>query len=278
MKARRLTHIISYPIKSLGGITLDAAKLTQRGLEHDRRWMLVDERNHFLTIRQHPEFLFFELVFSDLGFRIRKREASDFIDIPLQLTSGEELRVKIWNDEVTAINASHEINNWFKTRLGYECKLVYLPESSPRRVQPEWVKEAHHVSFADGYPYLLLGSASVEDINSKVKEDITYERFRPNLYFDNNEPYEEFTFENIVIGESRIKCIKPCARCIVITYDPETGEQGKEPLKTLFKQRIDDKMVFGQNAIMLKEGIIKVGDEVKIETIKESPYAPVNFS
>ena len=50
-----LTEINIYPVKSLGGISLDEAEVTDRGLKYDRRWMLVDEANGFLTQRVRPQ-------------------------------------------------------------------------------------------------------------------------------------------------------------------------------------------------------------------------------
>lgn len=277
MHSRVVTQIISYPIKSLGGISMSSAKLTQRGLEHDRRWMLVNENNRFLTIREHPEFLDYKVSLHDDGYTVSKKGELDEVVVPFGITEGNELQVKIWDDEVLALTASTNINDWFSFQTGIECKLVYIPENSPRQVQPEWVKVDNHVSFADGYPYLIVGEESVKDINGKVKIDIDYRRFRPNIVFQGGLPYEEFKFEDMSIGTGKLKGIKPCARCIVTTYDPDTGEKSKEPLKTLFQQQINDKMVFGQNAIMTKEGIIRVGDELILESMKPEPYAPVSF-
>ena len=39
----KLTQIWIYPIKSLGGISLSSAKVMEKGLQYDRRWMLVDD-------------------------------------------------------------------------------------------------------------------------------------------------------------------------------------------------------------------------------------------
>ena len=50
-----MTKIYIYPIKSLGGISLQSAKVEERGLQYDRRWMLVDKNGMFLTQREHPQ-------------------------------------------------------------------------------------------------------------------------------------------------------------------------------------------------------------------------------
>ncbi|MFC7669894.1 MOSC N-terminal beta barrel domain-containing protein [Hymenobacter humi] len=53
--ALTLTGLYLYPVKSLGGYAVPDAEVTARGLRHDRRWLLVDERNRFMTQRQQPE-------------------------------------------------------------------------------------------------------------------------------------------------------------------------------------------------------------------------------
>ena len=268
---RKLKNIITYPIKSLGGVELVAAHLQERGLQYDRRYMLIDEYNRFVTIRQHPELLMFQVSISE-GFRIYHQRTGASIQIPFMLAAGATLKAKIWDDEVEVLLASAEINDWFSKEMGQMVRLVYLPDHAARRVQPDWVPDEHHVSLADGYPYLVAGQASVDDLNARVADTITFHRFRPNLVVEGGEPYEEFYYDEIGIGGGTLKCIKPCTRCIVTTYHPQTGEKGKEPLKTLATQRINDNMVFGQNAILSQAAEVRVGDEVVIRSRKTNPY------
>jgi uncharacterized protein YcbX len=272
---RLLTDIYIYPIKSLGGIRLESAKLEQKGLEHDRRWMLVNDRNEFLTIRQHPEFLFYEVFSNVNGFEVSKKGSIDNIIIPFEIKDGTSLTVKVWDDYVEAIEASESYHQWFTKQLGFNCKLVHMPQNAERRVQPEWVLDEHHVSFADTYPYLIVGKRSLKDLNLKLEDKITMQRFRPNLIFDGGEPYEEYLWKDLEIGEGLMKGIKPCTRCIVITMDPETAIIGNEPLKTLFKQRIEEKMIFGQYVIAINDRHIRIGDEIILNSLKQSPYDPV---
>ncbi len=269
---RILKEIVIYPIKSLGGVSVSEWHTTNRGLEHDRRWMLIDDKNQFLTIRQQSEFLFFKLYVTKNGFNILHKNTSKTLAIPFMLKGTANLQAKIWDDEVMVIAAPTAMSEWFTKQLGFDCQLVYIPDNSPRRVQPDWVTEEHHVSLADAYPILLAGQNSLADLNSKMEAPITMQRFRPNLIFEGGEPYEEFIWTDITIGTAKLKGIKPCTRCIVTTLNPETAEKGKEPLKTLFKQRINDKMVFGQNTIITSHGKVSVGDEIIISSVKQSPY------
>ncbi|QSE98891.1 MOSC domain-containing protein [Fulvivirga lutea] len=271
----KLSRIIIYPIKSLGGIELQSSLVTERGLKYDRRFMLVDDNNKFLTIRQHKEFLFFTVELTDDGFVVKNKESDESINVPFDITEGQKVPVRIWDDSVDGIVAADSINKWFSSQLKMSCRLVYLPDESPRRVQPDWVKQENHVSLADAYPYLIVGESSVSDLNNKIEEDITYQRFRPNLIFSGGQPYDEFLWKEIIIGETTFQCIKPCTRCIVTTMNPETAEIGKEPLKTLFKQKINDKMVFGENSVLLSGQEVRVGDDISVTSKKQDPYESI---
>lgn len=48
----QITKIIVYPIKSCGGISVSNSKITLKGLEYDRQWMLIDgDTGTFVTQR-----------------------------------------------------------------------------------------------------------------------------------------------------------------------------------------------------------------------------------
>ena len=50
-----LSKIIIYPIKSASEISLQNSFLEERGLVHDRRWMIVDSSARFISQRNSPE-------------------------------------------------------------------------------------------------------------------------------------------------------------------------------------------------------------------------------
>ena len=60
MAGLRLSEIWIYPIKSLGGIRVKSAKVFEKGLEYDRRWMLIDSDNNFMTQRINPNMALFK--------------------------------------------------------------------------------------------------------------------------------------------------------------------------------------------------------------------------
>lgn len=270
-----LSDIIIYPIKSFPGVRINESKVERRGLQHDRRWMLIDENDKFITIRQHHKLLLFDLHMEDNGFVVKHRESGDTLKLPWKITEGKEVQVTVWDDSVAGLEGREEWSDWLAEKLDIACRLVYMHDASHRPISQKWAKDDEIVSFADGYPFLVIGSASLADLNGKLEKKITIDRFRPNLVFEGGEPYEEFTWGRFKIGENRFQGLKPCARCIVTTLDPVTAEKGREPLLTLSKQKIENKIVFGQHAYAVDFGVIRIDDEIEVIHYKDSPYDPV---
>ncbi|MBL3655050.1 MOSC domain-containing protein [Fulvivirga sediminis] len=270
-----MNEIIIYPIKSLPGVRLNEAKVESRGLQYDRRYMLVDENNRFITARKHSELLSFVVTMEMNGFKIKDRESGDCLTIPFQYENGKPVEVSIWDDTVDAIECEEEWGSWIGEKAGLACKLVYMPDSSQRRISGQWSTGDETVSFADGYPILMIGSESLHDINEKAGAHLSVDRFRGNLIFSGGEAYDELRWKDFKIGYNNFKGLKPCVRCVLTTIDPITGERGKEPLATLAKQKVDGKVVFGQHAIPIDFGEIKVGDDIEVLSYKDSPYDPL---
>lgn len=272
-----LSEINIYPIKSLKGISLNEAEIERRGLKFDRRWMLVDEKNHFFTQREFPKMATLKVEIGDNSLQVS--DNGNTIEIPFKPNSNETARVKVWSSKCTAQVYEDSINTWFGKVLGTNCKLVLMPEETERRVNYFYaVHKDDHVSFADGYPFLLIGEDSLNDLNSRLDEKVPMNRFRPNLVVRDAEPFAEDGWKKIKIGETVFHLVKPCARCVITTIDQKNGHKdGVEPLKTLAsfripKRSVKKKILFGQNLIAEKAGeILKVGDKIEVIETKNKP-------
>ncbi|WP_289664856.1 MOSC domain-containing protein [Flavobacterium panacagri] len=254
-----VTEIYIYPIKSLAGISLQSAKAEEMGFENDRRWMLIDAENQMLTQREHRIMSQFYPQISDvkisITFENKKHEFS--IDESLENT----IEVNVWDDQSEVVEVSHETSKWFSQHLGFECKLVKILKNGARKHESSRLQETFNVSLADGYPYLLIGTESLDFLNEKLEEKITIKRFRPNIVVSTKKAHEEDDFTTFKIGDVQFKNIKPCGRCVMVNNDPENGRLKKEPLKTLSKYRnVNNSVLFGTNIISLNSGNIKVGD------------------
>ena len=111
-----LSELWIYPIKSLGGIALTEAKVEMRGLQHDRRWMLVDENGRFLTQREIAALALLrtQIVASHL-LVFHKENPADAVRIPFEIPDGEleKTAVEIWDDTCAATVLPKLINDWF---------------------------------------------------------------------------------------------------------------------------------------------------------------------
>jgi hypothetical protein len=260
-----LAEIWIYPIKSLGGIRVASSRVMPKGLAWDRRWMLIDETGKFLTQRTHPKLSAFKLRPLDGGFRITHREHS--MDLMHGRPSeGPAINATVWDDEVLVQEVSGEWSKWFTDHAGFPCRLVSFAEESPRPVDTRYQVRNDHVSLADGYPILLIGMESLNDLNQRLPAPVPMNRFRPNLIFTGGTAYEEDNWRTFTIGNNRLVGVKPCSRCVFTTIDQHTGQMGIEPLATLAQYRkVDGKVNFGQNVIPLDCDTIYEGDEIKHE-------------
>lgn len=261
-----LTEIWVYPIKSLGGIRVEQAQVMEKGLEWDRRWMLVDENNQFLTQRDVHEMALFKLQFNDHTLTVSF--GSDVLHVPLLSTHAAHVsKAMIWDDEVTVVEGDPQHSQWFSDRMKRKCRLVFFPEENRRQIDANYVKDTMNVSLADGYPFLLIGQRSLDDLNRRLEHAVPMNRFRPNFVVAGAEPYAEESWSQFSIGKIQFQGVKPCARCNIPTIDQATGASGKEPIRTLSRyRRSGEKVLFGQNVIARGEGIIRVGEKVLVES------------
>lgn len=276
----KVTEINIYPVKSLGGISLEECLVEKRGFEFDRRWMLTDKNGEFFTQREFPKMATLSISLNADCLEISD-SANHKIEVPFEFEKSEMQKVTVWNSICEAFVLPKEINQWFSNALETDCQLVYMPDESEREISKLFRQNDEIVSFADGYPFLLIGENSLNDLNENLEAKLPMNRFRPNIVIDGAEAFAEDRWQKIQIGETIFRSTKPCARCVVTTIEQSVGKfDGKEPLKTLAKYRMAkdvfpsdyesldlnaNAVLFGQNLVAENfGGIIKIGDEVKI--------------
>jgi len=268
----RISQLFIYPIKSLGGIELSSAKVTDRGLEHDRRWMLIDEHNRFLSQRELAQMALLKVSIDANGLRIKhKHHEEEVIDIPFKPERSETGEFNIWDDTVSGQFVSYAADQWFSRVLNVPCRLVYMPDDTKREVNPKYAK-GKITSFSDAYPFMMVGQSSLDDLNSRLVDQLPVNRFRPNMVFTGGEPFEEDTMGHIRVNNIDFYGVKLCARCPIPTIDQDTITKSNEPTKTLltYRRRNND-VYFGQNFVHQGDGIINVGDEIEVLEVKEMP-------
>ena len=262
----QLKSIHIYPLKSARGVVLASAQLTARGLEGDRRWMLIDPQGKFITARQLPQLVLIDAQTTAAGLRLQVA-GQTAIQVPTPTRERAKVMVTIWQSPCPARIADAAANDWISRVIGHPARLVYLDDDCLRGVAPAWSEPGDQVSFADGFPLLLIGSASLDELNRRLPQAVTMARFRPNLVVQTALPFIEDSWRQIALGGVRLAVSKPCTRCVLTTVDPESGVKNGngEPLKTLASfRRTALGICFGQNLIPRSVGRLQIGDRLSV--------------
>ncbi len=275
MSAISLAALYCYPLKSARGISLSSAVVEARGLRDDRRWMLVGASGRFITQRRQPRMALIETAFDSAapgGELLLSVPGCAGIAVPRG--GGEAQRVEVWGDWVDAEGCGAAADAWLADFLGIDCRIVYLPEHSRRAVHPDAaVHRDDIVGFADYAPLLLLGAASLEDLNGQMSTALPMDRFRPNLVVEGCPAYAEDGWARICIGNGVLHLVEHAERCALTTVDQASGARaGREPLATLSRLRnLNGAMLFGQYAVPARVGSagasrceLRVGDAVEV--------------
>ncbi|OLQ93423.1 (2Fe-2S)-binding protein [Vibrio panuliri] len=268
MTASTLSQINVYPVKSVGGVSLSNAWVEKQGLMFDRRFMLALADGVMVTARKYPHMVKVTSVLTPDGLIFSAPNQPPlkirYADFKMQPTPA-----KVWGDAFEAYTTLDEADDWFSQVLGKRVELLFTGEQSQRVRE----KLGHNVSFADGYPLLLISQGSLDELNRRSRETHSMDQFRTNLVAASTEPFIEDSWKRIRIGEVEFEAVKPCERCILTTVDVESGKfrPSKEPLKTLSEFRANDAggVFFGQNLVAKNEGLIRVGDEITVLEYKQ---------
>lgn len=277
-----LTELNLYPIKSCAGISLREATLTEAGLMseqiYDREWMVVDADGRFLSQRTHPRMA---LITPRIKAETLELRAPGMLrlDIPLGLPAPEDERtveVTVWNDTLMAYDCDELTAAWFSNAVGVPCRLVRFHPAARRLASMKWTGGVEAPAlFADGFPLLVIGQASLDDLNAKLaaqeRAPLPMNRFRPNIVIAGIDAYEEDFAAAFDFGGSVLKPVKPCARCSIPSVDQASGTRGPDPLDILqayrANPRVDGGIAFGMNAIVTDGAgqVLRVGQDVAVE-------------
>ncbi len=257
-----------YPIKSCGGITLDAAQIGKRGFVNDRNWMVIDAHNAPVTQREIARMALIRTAVDDRVLRLSAPEI-DALELAVD-QSGERVAVSVWGDKgIGAVDQGDAAAEWLRAVLGSDCRFVRFADDSVRQVSQKYApRETDQLSFADGYPFLIISEESLADLNNRLEQPLPMNRFRPNIVVRGaDQAFAEDTWKEIRIGDVIFDVVKGCGRCSITTTNQETAVRLKEPLRTLASYRRDTGggPLFGQNAIQRTSGgTVHVGAEIEV--------------
>ena len=253
-----------YPVKSSRGVDLQSSVLKPRGLEFDRRWMLVNHQGLFVSQRSHPKLAQMVVKPRGNGLTIYLDGTEFSVEIPKE----NRIEITVWDSSLRAPVADKQTNLHISEWLGEAVQLVYMDDVTSRPTSTDWAA-GHETSFSDGYPVLVTNTASLATLNDYIQSQnhmpISMARFRPNVVIETNEPWSEDRWSVLKIGKAELELVKPCTRCIMTTLDPVTGDARQEPvLEALRKFRMSTDLrnkgvLFGVNAVVRNSGLLRVG-------------------
>jgi uncharacterized protein YcbX len=266
----RLASLHLYPVKSCHRVDVDEATVLPWGLAGDRRWFPVEPDGAAITQRELPVLTQIQPTLLPGGLRLA---APGRPDLTLTETAGDYLEVRLWRSRFKVSAAGPEADAWLSEVAGRPLRLVWMDDPARRPVNPEYGRPGDVVSAADGYPLLVTNTASLAQLNDWIiegdpdEQPVPMTRFRPNVVVDGAPAWAEdgWLGRRLRIGAVAFRVVKPCARCVMTTNNQETGERGREPLRTLGRTRnIEQNLLFGMNMIPDGTGALRVGDPVEL--------------
>jgi uncharacterized protein YcbX len=262
-----LKSISIYPIKSLNGVEQSRVEILPHGMAFDRNWMLVDAENKFVTRRERPELSLVKTTF--IGEKFQFSFNTKTLDLPIQSNEfhSEKIESKVWDSEVFGFDEGENASAFFSDFLKEKVRLIQMPLQPKRMETAPLTGEQTPSSFADSFPILIVGTASLDALNAQLKEPIDARYFRPNLVFQTERSFEEDEWKEIQIGNTLLRKAKPCGRCRMINVNPDTGEYRTDVMRELAKLRtVKNKVILGDLYYPVQTGTIDLHSEVKVFT------------
>jgi uncharacterized protein YcbX len=258
-----VTELNIYPVKSLRGLALTTMSLGSMGPAWDRRWMLVDGNGRFISQREEIRLCLVDVALEQ-GHLLLSAPQQVPISVPVD-GAGQSCEVEVWDDLVEAVDCGDAAARWCADFLQRDCRLVYMPDSYHRQVDLAYGRAGDAVSFADGFPLLLISQASLIDLNQRLSTPVAMARFRPNIVVSGCDAFAEDCWPAVKIGDLDFDLVKPCSRCVIPSINPETAQKNPEVVRQLASyRRKAGNVYFGQNLIHRDQGIISLGDRLTV--------------
>ena len=264
----KIEELRLHPIKSTSHINVDQCDILSYGLRHDRQWALFATDGQVITSRTHPKLL-------DITCQISNGKVSfSYEDVQIVLPPYNHRNynaLQIFSYDAHGYEVSTELNDWFSNYLGQSCKLIHVAEDRERPVlNKHGGQSGDKVGFGDQAPILILSKGSLDDLNNRLADPLTMDRFRPNIIISGAEAYIEDHWDIIQVGNIKLRVIQQCERCVLTTIDHQTKRKHpkSEPLRTLNKYRRGPRggVVFGVHAVPMSTGSIYLNDEINVHS------------
>ncbi|XP_076463489.1 mitochondrial amidoxime-reducing component 1-like [Babylonia areolata] len=281
VKVGTVTAMKCYPVKSCRGIPVTESIATRLGLKcgeaTDRHWMAARSNGDFVTQRQFPKMALISVEVLEEGLVLNAPDMPT-LTVPLcpATDRAKVVKCRVWSERFEGMDCGDDAAFWFSTYLKTQgLRMLFSAPSLARQDLTRTRKPAGNPSlpgdqaaFSDWGAYLVVTEESLAAVNEELEEKVTIDSFRPNIVIAGSPAFDEDNWNELQIGEVMLRMLDRCARCVLTTVSPEKGEKDPkgEPLETLRRIRCVPEFgkspVFGVNAAVDVEGVIRVGDPV----------------
>jgi hypothetical protein len=295
MRAIRVTGLNTYPVKSCAGVALEQARVTPRGLELDRDFMVVDEDDDFLSQRKVPELALIVPKIGETSITLTA-PGMNSVEVPLCVERDDDKLViaTVHGKPVAGQLAREDLNEWFtdflpRYKQHKRFRLLHVRDDTPRYITERYRRPeaSNQVGFADGSSMLLATEPSLAQLNSEMDEPVPMNRFRPNIVVagEGLAPYDEDFWTQIRIGALAAFVVKASDRCVTTDVDQDTAVTGKAVRRALLTRKganaYDESnkgVFFAQNLnhVYTPGVTVSVGDTVQV--IERSTETNVRLS
>ena len=269
--------LTAYPVKSLGGVSVDAAVVEAQGLRGDRRWAVVDADGTKVTAREEHALLGLRAEpLGDGGVRLLATGADALEVVPPRDAAPVPVS---FSGQDRARPAGPAADEWLTLRVGRPLRLVWQDDATHRPIRPDLGgAPGDRNSLSDAAPLHVTSEASLAQLNDwvvetalergeQVPDPLAHERFRPNVVVSGAEPFAEDGWHAVRIGDVRFRSTMVCDRCVMTTIDRDDLRTRKEPIRTLARHRKwDGATWFGIRLTpelpLDPRATVRVGDEV----------------
>ncbi|OZC51749.1 MOSC domain-containing protein [Rhodococcus sp. RS1C4] len=268
-RSATVSELVCYPVKGCAGQSLDTARMTVRGIDHDREFMIVDDDFSFRSQRSDPVLA---VVTPSIDGDELTLTHEEFGSVTCTIDRrSQPIDVTMFRAPFLGIDQGDDVASWLSDVVGEASRLVAVPSDFHRVTDGITPGTA---AFADSSAVHILSESTLDGLNTRMDAPLPMNRFRPNIVVTGwDDPHTEDLVRDISIGETELAYTKLAIRCPVTTVDQARGvRDGREPLKTLgtYRKARQKGVAFGAKFSVVDGGTLSVGDTVNVTTWGES--------
>ena len=282
-----VTHLLRYPVKSMGGHALKRSALTAKGIPGDRAWTLKDEeRGGIKGGKRFPQLLSMRASFtSEPTAQVVSPEVQITLEDGRSISSSDprvnetlsaavEAPVSLW-PLLPADQLEHYLRPPMEEGVDPEAyfrEVFARTEDEPLpdlAAFPEelFIYESSPGTYFDAFPLLLMSQASLQHFEQAMIAQgegsrFDVRRFRPNIVVETAEhgfPENDWVGRRGQIGSAVIKVEIECPRCVMTTHGFSDLPKDPKSMRHVVKENGGNLGVYWS---IEQPGEIAVGDSI----------------